>query len=208
MLRKTIISAGFAIIIYLVFFSMRQFAVAQEEFPVELFGLDAAGGDETGQDPWHEGIYASHYGAIKGKKYYGCLGNLLKPKEEYFVALPAKEDSLDCMDGQLRSRVDDDTAAFRVIEIRLHGEDGPVFEATVEDVGPWYCGDDTYWVTDTRPEAEDGEDAKGRQTNKAGIDLSYRLAKDLGINGMGQVDWRFKKIDGEYVYVEKETQFR
>ena len=206
--RKTTIISGFAIIMHLVLFPTMHFATAEEEFPVELFGLDVAGGDEAGHDPWREGIYASHYGGIKGKKYYGCLGNLLKPKEDYFVALPAKEDSLDCLDGLLRLRIDDDTAAFRVIEIKLHGEDGPVFEATVEDIGPWYCGDDTYWVTDTRPEAEDGMDAKGRQTNKAGIDLSLRLAKDLGINGIGQVDWRFKKVDGEYVFVEKETQFR
>ena len=51
-------------------------------------------------------------------------------------------------------------------------------------------------------------DAKGRSTNKAGIDLSSRLALDMDIDGIGLIDWRFKKIDGEYIHIEKPTTFR
>jgi N-acetylmuramoyl-L-alanine amidase len=62
--------------------------------------------------------------------------------------------------------------------------------ATIEDVGPWNI-DDPYWVTGDRPQAESGTDETGRTTNGAGIDLSPALAKALGIDGMGQVDWQF-----------------
>jgi hypothetical protein len=31
----------------------------------------------------------------------------------------------------------------------------------------------------------------GRETNGAGIDLSPALAAQLGIDGMGEVDWEF-----------------
>lgn len=60
----------------------------------------------------------------------------------------------------------------------------------VEDVGPWNI-DDPYWDLGTRPQAETGTDMSGRTTNGAGIDLSPALAKALGIDGMGKVDWVF-----------------
>jgi len=60
----------------------------------------------------------------------------------------------------------------------------------VEDVGPWNT-DDPYWETHSRPQAESGTDMAGRVTNKAGIDLSPALAKAVGIDGKGQVDWSF-----------------
>ena len=178
----------------------------ESSFPVELFSL--VDSDEQDEDPWCEAIYASFYGSVKGKKYYGYKDNLLHPRDELFVALPAKSDNLDCLEGDLAKRIDANTAAFRVIEIRKNGEDGPILEVTVEDLGPWYAGDDPYWEDLSRPDSEDGTDGKGRQTNKAGIDLSYKLAMEMGINGIGKVDWRFKKVDGEYVVVEKETHFR
>jgi hypothetical protein len=181
---------------------------AEEDFPADLFTLDSEDELDMDDNLWNEGISASYYGSIKGKKYFGCIDNKLDPREEYFVALPARKDSLDCLDGRLEIKLDDNTAAFRVIEIKLHGEDGPIFEGTVEDVGPWYCGDDPYWEDYTRPASEDGIDAKGRSTNRAGIDLSFALAVDMGIDGIGKIDWRFKMVDGEYVYVEKETVFR
>jgi hypothetical protein len=180
---------------------------AEDDFPLALFTLDVTC-EPDDEDPWVEDVYASYYGSIKGRKYYGCIGNMLRPWEEYFVALPAREDSLDCLDGNMMVKLGDDSACFRVIELRPHDEDGPIFEATVEDVGPWYCGGDPYWITGTRPESEDGTDAKGRRTNCAGIDLSYRLALDMGIDGIGLLDWRFKKADGEYVVIEKPTEFR
>ncbi len=207
MLRKTAIITVFALPVLAIFFSAGLKVSAEETFPVDLFSLDSPD-EEVDVNPWNIGIYASFYGSIKKKKYYGCIGNLLHPRDDYFVALPATSDTLDCLEGRLRVKIDDSHAAFRVIEIKPHGEEGPILEATVEDIGPWYCGDDPYWSTGTRPASEDGEDARGRKTNLAGIDLSYKLARVLGITGMGQVDWRFKMTDGEFVVIEKETEFR
>ncbi len=66
--------------------------------------------------------------------------------------------------------------------------------ASIEDVGPWLT-DDPYWDLGQRPLAEAGlitrGPNKGRTSNKAGIDLSPALARALGIDGKGQVDWRF-----------------
>jgi hypothetical protein len=62
--------------------------------------------------------------------------------------------------------------------------------AEILDVGPWNT-DDPYWSKGTRPQAESGTDMSGRTTNNAGIDLSPALAKKLGIDGMGTVDWEF-----------------
>jgi N-acetylmuramoyl-L-alanine amidase len=62
--------------------------------------------------------------------------------------------------------------------------------AEIWDVGPWNI-DDPYWLTGERPQAESGTDMTGRPTNGAGIDLSPALAKELGIDGMGEVSWRF-----------------
>jgi len=177
---------------------------AEDVFPVDLFSLEI----KNDEDPWCVGVYASHYGDGEGKKYYGGFGSRIYPSKDLFVALPAQKDSLDCLDGKMASRIDEDTGVFRVIEIKAHDADSPVLEATVEDIGPWYCGDDPYWETGARPASEDGIDDKGRHTNMAGIDISYRLAKELGINGIGQVDWRFKKVDGEYVTIEKQAEFR
>lgn len=187
--------------------AMQYHSRADDEFPTDLFALDEEE-DISDENPWNEGITASYYGSVKGRKYYGCIDNLLNPREEYFAALPARKDSLDCLDGRLEIKLDSETAAFRIIELKPHGKEGPIFEATIEDVGPWYCGDDPYWEYAGRPASEDGMDAKGRSTNKAGIDLSYRLALDMDIDGIGLIDWRFKKIDGEYIYVEKPTTFR
>jgi len=96
---------------------------------------------------------------------------------------------------------------FRIIEIKMAGSGGPVIEAYVGDVGPWNQFD-PYWATGTRPDAEDGIDMHGRHTNKAGIDISYGLAKKLGFTGMGLVDWRWKTIDGAYVVRRMETKWR
>ena len=71
-----------------------------------------------------------------------------------------------------------------------NSETGKSVTATIEDVGPWNI-DDPYWDLGTRPQAETGIDMSGRTTNGAGIDLSPALAKALGIDGMGEVDWQF-----------------
>lgn len=60
----------------------------------------------------------------------------------------------------------------------------------VRDVGPWNTND-AYWLSGRRPQAESGLDHTSRRTNKAGIDLSPEAARQLGIIGMGLVDWWF-----------------
>lgn len=61
----------------------------------------------------------------------------------------------------------------------------------IRDIGPWNTND-PYWLKmDGRPQAESGTDTRGRKTNHAGIDLSPQVAKLLGIDGKGIVDWQF-----------------
>jgi hypothetical protein len=62
----------------------------------------------------------------------------------------------------------------------------------IVDIGPWNTND-PYWSTGTRPQAESGTDRKGRHTNRAGIDLTPAVARALGIEGKGTVDWEFAK---------------
>jgi len=76
-------------------------------------------------------------------------------------------------------------------EVRVHNrQTGKSAVAEIWDVGPWNI-DDPYWDKGTRPQAESGTDMSGRKTNGAGIDLSPALAKQLGVDGMGEVDWEF-----------------
>jgi len=63
-------------------------------------------------------------------------------------------------------------------------------DCDIVDVGPWNTND-KYWESDSRPQAESGEDITGRTTNHAGIDLTPAAALALGINGKGTVDWMF-----------------
>jgi GH25 family lysozyme M1 (1,4-beta-N-acetylmuramidase) len=67
---------------------------------------------------------------------------------------------------------------------------GKTAVASIVDVGPWNT-DDPYWTTHSRPQAESGTDMAGRVTNKAGIDLTPALAKAVGVDGKGVVDWSF-----------------
>lgn len=62
--------------------------------------------------------------------------------------------------------------------------------AEIWDVGPWNIAD-PYWLIGRRPEAESGTDQRGRKTNLAGIDISPALARAIGIDGKGKVDWDF-----------------
>jgi hypothetical protein len=67
------------------------------------------------------------------------------------------------------------------------------------DVGPWMI-DDAYWTKGARPLAETcyknssplpSGPNKGRvPKNPAGIDLTPALARALGVNGKGTVEWR------------------
>jgi hypothetical protein len=69
---------------------------------------------------------------------------------------------------------------------------GPKGAATVPiiDVGPIYPSKrgpaDPYWQTGARPRAE-----TDRVLSQAGIDLTPRTARDVGIDGKGKVDWSF-----------------
>ena len=60
----------------------------------------------------------------------------------------------------------------------------------IVDVGPWN-GNDPYWETGGRPQAESGIAQDGRRTNLAGIDLTPAAARQLGIDGKGEVQWEF-----------------
>jgi len=63
----------------------------------------------------------------------------------------------------------------------------------VMDVGP-HSTSDPYWENGTRPQAEKGKsDRYRRARNKAGIDLSLRLCRDLGLHYpyKGEVIWWF-----------------
>jgi hypothetical protein len=63
--------------------------------------------------------------------------------------------------------------------------------------------DDDYWARGERPVAEvcynvneplpRGPNAGRVPSNPAGIDLSPALAEELGIDGLGLVDWQFVK---------------
>jgi hypothetical protein len=96
---------------------------------------------------------------------------------------------------------------FRVIEIKPADQEGPILEAYVGDVGPW-CQNDPYWESASRPNAEDGLDSRGRSTNRAGIDISYALARAMGSTGIIRVDWRWKTVDGAYVVTRRVTEWR
>lgn len=63
--------------------------------------------------------------------------------------------------------------------------------AVVLDVGPWNEHDNDYVFGDARPAAESGVDTRNRVTNHAGIDLSEKVWKTLGMNGNEPVEWEF-----------------
>jgi peptidoglycan hydrolase-like protein with peptidoglycan-binding domain len=76
--------------------------------------------------------------------------------------------------------------------IRVYGPKGSA-DGKITDKGPWYDGTsarpaDRYWETGQRPRAE--SDSK---TNGAGIDLNPAMARAVGIDGKGLVDWEFVK---------------
>jgi len=63
--------------------------------------------------------------------------------------------------------------------------------AIVLDVGPWNEHDEAYVFTKVRPAAESGVDERGRETNRAGIDLSERVWIELAMRDNGDVEWEF-----------------
>lgn len=61
----------------------------------------------------------------------------------------------------------------------------------VVDTGPWYVNDKDYVMGTARPKAESGKNAKGRTTNKAGLDVSPEARKILGSD---YVNWKFTNL--------------
>ncbi len=68
---------------------------------------------------------------------------------------------------------------------------GKTCDAIVLDVGPWNTNDDDYVFGGNRPQAESGYDSTGRVTNKAAIDLSEKVWRELGMTDNLDVDWSF-----------------
>jgi hypothetical protein len=81
----------------------------------------------------------------------------------------------------------DRSALGRDVEIRYGGR---TVVAPVKDVGP-HNTHDPYWNTDSRPKAESGIGRNVSPSNRAGIDLSDQVTRDLHIMGNPQVEWRF-----------------
>ncbi len=140
--------------------------------PINLF-------DESGYDwkDWHE-----VKGTLEGTTDQGLNSETaygFDPDEDVFVALP---------DGRLDGEN---------IEIEANGQ---TLTVPVGDIGPWNGGrgrsakyNDPYWnnkCNNYRPQAESGKDLRGRNTNKAGIDLSEALRIKLGLKGNTRVRWR------------------
>lgn len=116
-------------------------------------------------------IVATVFGGVGDNNISAYSGKRLDDTQLY-VALP--------------SRFEGSRPAVKVTNVKT----GKFSLASIEDVGPWNT-EDAYWEKNARPQAESGHDTRGRQTNHAGIDLSPALARAIGIDGMGYVDWKF-----------------
>jgi len=68
---------------------------------------------------------------------------------------------------------------------------GESIKALVLDIGPWNTNDDAYVFGNERPQAETGKDTRGRNTNKAGIDLGELVWNYLGMTDNTKVEWEF-----------------
>lgn len=120
---------------------------------------------------WNRDIVATVFGGAGDVERSAYTGEVLR-EDDLYVALPFR------FVGE-RPRV--------LVVNRVTGKS---CEAPNEDVGPWNTTD-PYWEKGRRPQAESGEDMRGRKTNLAGIDLSPALAKAIGVDGKGKVDWCF-----------------
>ena len=136
--------------------------------PDMVASLGAPAVPKTSPTPWlHTGITATVFGGATDLETNAYTGKRIDDTV-LGVALPARLTN----------------AKVRVI----CGSKSVV--ANVVDIGPWNTND-PYWENNRRPQAESGTDMRGRHTNKAGIDLTPALARALGIDGKGVVDWEF-----------------
>jgi hypothetical protein len=109
-------------------------------------------------------VIATREGLV-GKKT--ATGHIIKEADE-FVALPSRE------------------ALHKNVDLFYRGT--TIKSVPVKDVGPWNTKD-AYWLTKgARPLAESRP-----WTNKAGIDLSNKIFRDLGVKGNDYIYWRFSK---------------
>lgn len=87
------------------------------------------------------------------------------------------------------------SALGKMVGISIPSTNQEARNIPVRDVGP-HSVSDPYWNKDGVPLAERGiSDKYGRAKNKAGIDLSLKLAKDLGLQYpfKGEVTWWFEE---------------
>ena len=68
--------------------------------------------------PWNEHIVASYYGHSDAS-CWGGYGNRLRPLTDFFCALPASSDGLDCLGGRLACRIGDCGDADPVVDALL-----------------------------------------------------------------------------------------
>lgn len=125
-------------------------------------------------ETWYE-VYATREGLVGGKT---ATGHIIR-EDDVFVALPDR--------SALRRWVEVEYLGRRVV-------------AQVLDVGPWSI-EDPYWLRDGVPLAERGlrrpiiwMEKYGKPKNKAGIDLSNGLWRELGIpwsKGIVKIKWRW-----------------
>lgn len=116
-------------------------------------------------------VKATREGLLGGKTSSGYTIESLMP----FVALPSAK-------------------ALRRFGIIRNPKTGASAYFIVLDVGPWNVDDDEYVFGGHRPQSESGVDHFGRLTNRAGIDLSERLWKLLGMKDNADVEWEFLEV--------------
>lgn len=113
-------------------------------------------------------VKATREGLVGGRTSSGFIIDEVVP----FVALPAVK------------------ALHRFIKVTNPANSKSSY-AIVLDVGPWNENDEAYVFGGQRPASEAGKSVSGRGTNGAGIDLSQRLWKDLGMLDNANVEWEF-----------------
>jgi hypothetical protein len=82
-------------------------------------------------------------------------------------------------------------AALRLWVNVTNPANGKSIRALVLDLGPWNVADHEYVFGGARPQAESGHDMRGRETNRAGIDLGEAVWKALEMHDNGNVSWEF-----------------
>ena len=121
--------------------------------------------EHYGEREWYH-VFATREGLVGART---ATGHVIDEKD-IFVALPSRK--------ALNKTV--------VLENREKS-----LKAGVLDVGPWNTND-PYWESGKPPQAESGKDLFGRQTNKAGIDLSNETFRKLGLKDNTWIWWSFE----------------